>query len=323
MAFFSYKSEIMKTSFFILILLLKLSNLAAQNQQEQQLIKVLETFFEGLHEADTNKIKTVVHPDFRVLTTLTQMAKPYYASMSGQNFLQGVMNPRKRPWREHLWTYDIHVDANLATITTEYTFYLGADDKGIAHCGVNVFTVVQTPEEEWRIVQIADTRRNENCIDKATTQQTKDRINKLMDSWHKAAAEADEDTFFDELMTKDAIYLGTDASERWLRDELKEWSKVHFDKESAWSFTANWRNVYLANNQRMAWFEESLDTWMGECRGSGVVERINGEWKIKHYNLSIMVPNDIVKDFISLVKNGPSTDESNTKKSKKKKKKAK
>lgn len=310
----------MKISFFIVIMLFSQWHLSAQNKQEQQLIKIVDTFLEGLHEGDTSKIRTVIHPEFRVLTTLTQMAKPFYASMTGQDFLNGVTHPRKRPWREHLWTYDIHLDNNLATITTEYTFYLGAEEKGISHCGVNVFTIVQTPEEEWRIVQIADTRRNKDCIDKATTELAKDHINKLMDSWHKAAAEADEDTFFEGLMTKDAIYLGTDASERWLRDELKEWSKVHFDKESAWSFTANWRNVYLANNQRMAWFEESLDTWMGECRGSGVVERINGEWKIKHYNLSIMVPNDIVKDFMSLVKNGPSTDEKEAPKKKTRKK---
>ncbi|MCP4439110.1 MAG: nuclear transport factor 2 family protein [Aureispira sp.] len=182
------------------------------------------------------------------------------------------------------------------------------------------------PDGLWQIIQIADTRRHKNCINEGNTKKTEDRINTVMDSWHKAAAEADEDVFFDGLMTKDAIYLGTDASERWLRDELKEWSKVHFDKESAWSFTANWRNVYLSNNQRMAWFEESLDTWMGECRGSGVLELINGEWKIKHYNLSIMVPNDIVKDFMDLVKNGPKTkeeEEPKTGKKKRKKKKSK
>ena len=48
-----------------------------------------------------------------------------------------------------------------------------------------------------------------------------------MNAWHKAAATADEDTFFGS-MTADAIYIGTDATERWLRDELKEWSKEYF-----------------------------------------------------------------------------------------------
>ena len=41
---------------------------------------------------------------------------------------------------------------------------------------------------------------------------------------------------------------------------------------------------------------------MGVCMSSGVVVRTNEGWKIEHYQLSIAVPNDVVDDFISLVK---------------------
>jgi len=33
---------------------------------------------------------------------------------------------------------------------------------------------------------------------------------------------------------------------------------------------------------------------MGLCRGSGVVELVDHQWKIKHYVLSILVPNELV-----------------------------
>jgi len=53
---------------------------------------------------------------------------------------------------------------------------------------------------------------------------------------------------------------------------------------------------------KTAWFEETLDTWMGDCRGSGVLIYQSSIWKIKHYNLAIAVPNDVVKDYIKLLK---------------------
>ena len=35
---------------------------------------------------------------------------------------------------------------------------------------------------------------------------------------------------------------------------------------------------------------------MGHCRGTGVVELINGEWKISHYALTMLVPNSIAAE---------------------------
>ena len=35
---------------------------------------------------------------------------------------------------------------------------------------------------------------------------------------------------------------------------------------------------------------------LGHCRGTGVVELINGEWKIAHYALTMLVPNSIAAD---------------------------
>ena len=130
--------------------------------------------------------------------------------------------------------------------------------------------------------------------------QLTNEINSTMDKWHKAAAEADEDIFFG-IMDSSCIYLGTDATERWTKQEFYDWGLKHFQGESAWSFTSNWRNIYFTDNNNYAWFEESLATWMGECRGSGVLKRINNEWKLVHYNLAVTIDNDKIKGFIDLV----------------------
>ena len=125
-------------------------------------------------------------------------------------------------------------------------------------------------------------------------------INRLMNNWHKAAAEANGDTFFN-FMDDDCIYIGTDATERWTKQEFVKFAKAYFDKGKAWSFEPIERQVYFSRNKKTAWFNETLNTWMGVCRSSGVLEKKKGKWKLKHYHLSVTVPNDKMKEFIRLV----------------------
>jgi ketosteroid isomerase-like protein len=56
-------------------------------------------------------------------------------------------------------------------------------------------------------------------------------VNDLLDSWHKAAAEAKFDTYFDK-MTEDAVFIG-DATENWGKPDFQEFAKPYFDKGKA------------------------------------------------------------------------------------------
>jgi hypothetical protein len=103
-------------------------------------------------------------------------------------------------------------------------------------------------------------------------------------------------------MTNEGVFIGTDATENWQNKPFREFSKPFFDRGKAWSFTVLQRNVYLNDAKDFSWFDELLSTQMGICRGSGVLKKINGEWKIAHYVLSIAVPNDNVDALVLLKK---------------------
>jgi len=206
-------------------------------------------------------------------------------------FITAVGTPHDQTWDERIWSYDIKIDDPMAQAWTEYTFYLGDQ---LSHCGVNVFEMIHL-REGWKISGLVDTRRKSNCITKSSED-----VHKLMDDWHQAAADADEDVFFGS-MTSDGVYIGTDAGERWSRDEMRVWSKKYFDRESAWSFQSTSRNVTFSEDESIGWFDELLTTWMGDCRGSGVVVKTAEGWKIKHYHLSIAVPNDKVDGYLDLI----------------------
>ncbi len=126
-------------------------------------------------------------------------------------------------------------------------------------------------------------------------------INDVLDSWHNAAAEANFEAYFSK-MTSDGTFIGTDATENWQNNEFRTFSKPYFDRGKAWSFTAVERNVYVEDGKELAWFDELLDTQMELCRGSGVLKKVNGTWKIAHYVLSIAVPNENVAELVALKK---------------------
>ena len=67
-------------------------------------------------------------------------------------------------------------------------------------------------------------------------------INTQLEAWHKAAADADFDAYFD-LMTDDAVFIGTDAEENWQLDQFKAFSKPYFDRGKAWSFSTLERTI--------------------------------------------------------------------------------
>ena len=126
-------------------------------------------------------------------------------------------------------------------------------------------------------------------------------INTLLDDWHRAAATADFQDYFD-LMAEAGVFVGTDATEHWDKTEFMEFSKPYFDRGKAWDFTPLERNLFVHPGGNIAWFDELLDTWMQLCRGSGVVVREDGNWKIAHYVLSLAVPNETVAGVIELKK---------------------
>jgi uncharacterized protein (TIGR02246 family) len=122
-------------------------------------------------------------------------------------------------------------------------------------------------------------------------------IGGVIDAWHASAAAADEEKYFS-YFAPDAVFLGTDATERWTRDEFRAWAHPYFAKGKAWSFKSVARSISIAPDRTVAWFDEALETPnLGPCRGSGVVVATEGGWKIAQYNLSIPIPNDLVDEF--------------------------
>ena len=117
-------------------------------------------------------------------------------------------------------------------------------------------------------------------------------VARVLDELNDAADQADEARYF-ALYADDAVFLGTDGTERWDLQAFRAFAHPHFAKAKAWSFRSVRRAITISSDGRVAWFDESLATPnLGPSRGSGVLVKAASGWKIAQYNLAIVIPNE-------------------------------
>lgn len=124
------------------------------------------------------------------------------------------------------------------------------------------------------------------------------RIAEVLDAFHGSAAVGNWDSYF-ELMSEDSVFLGTDASERWTREEFRSYA----GNRSGWTYRSVERNINLTPDRNSAWFDEILDSEsFGTARGTGVLIKTDTGWKISQYHLTIPIPNALIGDFTNAIK---------------------
>jgi ketosteroid isomerase-like protein len=127
-------------------------------------------------------------------------------------------------------------------------------------------------------------------------------IGRVIDDWHDAAARADEKRYFDHFATN-AVFLGTDGSERWTLAEFRAYAHPIFAQGKGWTFVPKNRHVDISEAKDTAWFDEALDSESyGACRGTGVLRKQGGRWRIVQYSLSIPIPNPLAERVVALIR---------------------
>jgi hypothetical protein len=133
----------------------------AQNKtEEKEVLKTIEKLFDGMRKSDSTMVRNTFHSSARLQTAFfNKENKSILMTSSINDFVKSVGTPHSEIYDERIISYKINIDENLATVWTEYAFYVGAK---FSHCGVNAFQLFKT-EEGWKIIQVTDTRRKEGC----------------------------------------------------------------------------------------------------------------------------------------------------------------
>ena len=262
---------------------------------------IVTTIFDAMRRADTTGLRDHFLPDASLHSVVASPEGD--ARLDGGNlneWFNGIAEAKPGDWDERTPYAEIRQDGALATAWVPYVFYYAGERH---HCGTNAFQLV-LQNDRWRVLHITDTRRDaegdcREILNKPTDPVAA--IDSLASRWHRAAARADSATYFG-LMAPDSHYLGTDKTEHWTKEDYLGYAAPYFARGKAWSFRATERHVFYDEDRQLAWWDEVLDTWMGPCRGVGVVERDGaGGWRIRHYTLSMLVPNERVREVLGVL----------------------
>lgn len=138
------------------------------------------------------------------------------------------------------------------------------------------------------------------CLAMAAQGQTpvREAVAAVLDQFHQEASEGDWNAYFD-LLSDDAVFLGTDVNERWTKEVFRSYASGR----NGWTYTPMERNINFTPDGNTAWFDEVLDSASyGTSRGTGVLILTDGGWKISQYHLTFPIPNALSRQFTDQIK---------------------
>ena len=137
--------------------------------------------------------------------------------------------------------------------------------------------------------------------DDTTTDQ--EAVANVIDDFHDAAAHGDKERYLSHL-TDDAVFLGTDEWERWpKRPDFENYVNDRFKDGSGWNYKSVERNIRFNDRADVAWLDEVVySETSGRIRGTGVLTRQSGQWKLEHYAMSFLILNENWEEVIELTK---------------------
>lgn len=149
----------MKKLLFLLTFLGFFQTVFAQTEDEKAVKAVVVQLFEGMQKHDSTMIRACFHPSAR-MQSIGINRKTGNIEMTTENSIDGFVKsigslPATSKIEERVLSYEIRIDAQMATAWTPYEFYLNERKN---HCGVDAFQFYKT-DKGWKILTIADTRR--------------------------------------------------------------------------------------------------------------------------------------------------------------------
>ncbi len=132
----------------------------APEAEREAVLAVVNRLFDAMRQGDSAMLRSAFHPEAQLATAVVRNGTPTVTFDAIDGFAQALGGkPAEQVWDERLYETVVHIDGTLATVWTEYDFYLGDQ---FSHCGVDSFQLAKTAEG-WKIFSIADTRRREGC----------------------------------------------------------------------------------------------------------------------------------------------------------------
>lgn len=129
---------------------------------------------------------------------------------------------------------------------------------------------------------------------------SKESVAAFLDAWHRAASEHDLAGYLG-VMAEDGVFLGTDAGERWTKEQFRAYVEPYFERGQGWTYVPGRRHVAIEGD--LVWFDELLtNQGYGALRGTGVLRRRGEGLELVQYDLHFTVPNEVAREVVERIR---------------------
>ncbi len=142
------------------VLMFNISNAQDFEGEELEVYNTIVKLFDGMRASDSSMVRSVFSGECRMYSHGKNKEGILQTTKGDVDaFVAAIGKPKDQVWDERLWDTKIDIDLGIAQVWTEYGFFVG--DK-FSHCGVDAFQLIKI-KEDWKIIQVVDTRKSEGC----------------------------------------------------------------------------------------------------------------------------------------------------------------
>lgn len=134
------------------------STAPAPHTEAAAVVQAANALFAAMASRDTAAIRAMFLPDARIVAVGRQDGATVARGRTVGEFLPGIVGAPE-PLRERMWSPEVRVDGDLATLWAPYDFHRGAQ---FSHCGVDAFQFARV-EGRWRIAALGYTVQRDGC----------------------------------------------------------------------------------------------------------------------------------------------------------------
>jgi ketosteroid isomerase-like protein len=143
-------------------------NVQAQSADNESVKAVIIDIFDGMRAGDSSRVSSHFLRDATMMSVShDKNGNSIIQKGSLQGWLNAIGTPRETILDERLWGIQVAIDDNLATVWTNYAFYVGSE---YSHCGIDAFQLYHDGKD-WKVFHVADTRRKDCDIPEHILQQ--------------------------------------------------------------------------------------------------------------------------------------------------------
>jgi hypothetical protein len=135
----------------------------AQDAERAGVLATVQKVFDAMRTRDTALLSSAFDTTGRLVSSNKRSTPPSIRLMPPSQFGAALLRaPAGDVWNERIYDPEVRIDGDVAQVWAYYTFHRNST---FSHCGIDAFMLVKVGTT-WKITQLADTQRTENCTNK-------------------------------------------------------------------------------------------------------------------------------------------------------------